>query len=78
MIDCNPGSVVVVRIEQGHTAFQNRFDERYKAITRAMEEYAVRDVMNRRTSAFVVQSAASVCALQAPSPNREFPREGAP
>ncbi|MBB5408611.1 hypothetical protein HDG34_002548 [Paraburkholderia sp. HC6.4b] len=49
----NSGRLFVIRIEQADTAHQNRLDHKYYhrvgAISEPMYDFAIRDVMNRRT-----------------------------
>jgi len=50
----NSADVIVLEIDEGHTAFQSRLDKRFyhrvEATTASMHGYAIRDVMNRRTT----------------------------
>ena len=54
------GSIFVVHIDQGDTAYQNRRDHRFYtrmgASAQAMFAFSIRDVMNRRTRPHVVAS----------------------
>ena len=52
-INVDGGMVLVVEVEPSYTAHQNRVDKRYyrrtAATSTAMEDFEIRDVMNRRT-----------------------------
>jgi Putative DNA-binding domain len=69
------GSVFVLTIEEGHTAFQNRIDRRYyqrvEATTQMMYGFAIRDVMNRRTGA-IVRATLDVRMQQLPNDTQRY------
>lgn len=50
-------AIYVIRVDQGDTAYQNRIDrkfyQRVEAMSQPMYAFAIRDVMNRRTTAVV-------------------------
>lgn len=51
------GRVLVINVEQGDTAYQNRIDRKFyqrtASVSEAMYNFAIRDVMNRRTAPHV-------------------------
>jgi len=51
------GRIIVIEVDEGDTAYQNRIDKRFyhriEATSLPMQGFAIRDVMNRRTAAIV-------------------------
>lgn len=51
------GRVIVINVEQGDTAYQNRLDRKFyqrtASVSESMYNFAIRDVMNRRTAPHV-------------------------
>jgi hypothetical protein len=75
-IPAGDGSIFVVNVEEGDTAYQNTCDRRYygriDASAQPMHGFAIRDVMNRRTRPHVTASLQAVSRGDVRGDRREY------